>query len=363
VVALSNQRYAGTIYATLTRFLPDGTVDTTFGTNGFAVLNPGGNRNAVASELAVDGQGRLVVGAYFVSATGTTTYLGAVRTSADGVPDQGFGTGGFFLHSFGPLSSTGGALGIASDNDVLVGGVYGPGGSVGPKQWALLRIDASGSFDGSFGSGGTLLIDVRQAGSGSGEVGDLVGLSNGSFLAGGWFVNRAVDTTHSGLLARFGATGAPDGTFGTAGRVDLVNFVGSRQSTGLQTSGRAVIMISSIALERYDTAGVRDATWGSSGVAQLTTAVATIHVGADNRLYAAGQALGAPTRIQLVRRNEDGTPDTGFGTRTLGLEAAGLTGSVTAEAICLTSDGRAYVGGSFTATGGQQGLFLAPFTL
>jgi uncharacterized delta-60 repeat protein len=88
---------------TVLRYDADGTLDPTFGIGGVATIDFGGRRDE-ASGIAVDSAGRIVVSGWsWVTPTTVRngTYVTAARLDAAGALDPGFGVGGKFEHSFG----------------------------------------------------------------------------------------------------------------------------------------------------------------------------------------------------------------------------------------------------------------------
>ncbi|MCA9192177.1 MAG: hypothetical protein KDB03_10455 [Planctomycetales bacterium] len=107
------------------RYLQDGTLDTTFGTNGFAVF-PIGNDNRWAEDVVIDSHGRIVVG-------GPT---GLARLNDFGQIDSSFGNNGILLNS-------GGNFALQPDEKIVVGGSIG-------DSTIVRRFLGDGTVDPSF---------------------------------------------------------------------------------------------------------------------------------------------------------------------------------------------------------------------
>lgn len=155
------------------RFLADGALDTSYGTNGSTVINFGLNQaNGRKGRLQPDG--KLVI-AGTVNSTGLTSpfpsYAGWVRLDIDGSRDTTFGTNGQASISIG---SYGGLL-----FDVAV---QADGKIVGAVQEALdeasatiaagvMRIKADGTLDTTYaGDGVTEILPARYVGSSAGSL-------------------------------------------------------------------------------------------------------------------------------------------------------------------------------------------------
>jgi len=93
------------------RYHPDGTLDTSFGTGGFTVLNPG-NTHETVYDIKLQPDGKLVL----AIAVGTTR-TGVCRLNPDGSLDQGFHCG--TVHQ-GPGAGSMGALALQPNGKVLL---------------------------------------------------------------------------------------------------------------------------------------------------------------------------------------------------------------------------------------------------
>ncbi|MDB5309127.1 MAG: hlyA 4 [Gemmataceae bacterium] len=91
---LAASEYSGTSWQ-LTRLNPDGSLDTSFGTNGVVVTafsDPNRNR-PVPHTVVIQGDGKILVGGSYGGYS--TTQLGLLaRYNANGAPDNGFGSSG-----------------------------------------------------------------------------------------------------------------------------------------------------------------------------------------------------------------------------------------------------------------------------
>ena len=100
------------------RYLSDGTLDTSFGTQGIVTTDVGSGSDLLASDLALgaaDG---------FVLAGGTNSSFAAVRYDSTGTLRTGFGTNGRVVTS-NPDGSAASSVAIQSDGRVVLAGGYG----------------------------------------------------------------------------------------------------------------------------------------------------------------------------------------------------------------------------------------------
>jgi uncharacterized delta-60 repeat protein len=139
------------------RFLPDGSVDTSFGRGGVATAIPGGGFNA----LAIDRRGRIVAAGFGHSPR--RPQLAVARFGPTGGLDPGFGTGGIVTVASQKFP-LGEAHAITLDGRrriVLAGQLRGfvkGGGFV--SHFGLVRLAPDGSRDASFGAHGTVATAI-----------------------------------------------------------------------------------------------------------------------------------------------------------------------------------------------------------
>lgn len=134
------------------RYLPDGTVDTSFAWLGVAALDLGGDD--VAQSLAVDGAGRLILSAH--SSLHSVTRQWVVRLDHDGRTDGTFGDGGR-ARARQDFHGEGRDLHVRPDGRIVTIGVGYPrgDGDLLTTQWL-----GDGRVDGAWGEHGTNLTDL-----------------------------------------------------------------------------------------------------------------------------------------------------------------------------------------------------------
>jgi len=163
VAILPDGKFLLTNPGTLVRFNADNTPDTTFFSTPFRVT---GNTNGSINSVAVQANGKILVGGQFDFITGTNFPVrkNYARLEADGSLDLGFGTYG---------GATGGnvnKIAVAPDGKILIGGVfkmvngYGHSGlaRLNPSAAQTLRVadfDGDGRTDASVFRNGTWLIN------------------------------------------------------------------------------------------------------------------------------------------------------------------------------------------------------------
>lgn len=232
------------------RFMPDGTVDTSFGGNGtgFTVLAPfvapdGGD---FATGLALDYRNKLpandsitVVGYTFAR---NSAFVG--RLTANGLPDNSFGTGGRV--TFSAASSGGVHTGASSfvDARLVAGGKIALLGTGGDRGFTFMRLNANGSLDTSFGTNGRTLVKYSD-GSRHDEPFSLAVQGNGRLVASGYALSVATGFPRDDIfVARINANGSVDHTFGDGQGRAIVQVVPERDhglSVQVEPSGQLLV--------------------------------------------------------------------------------------------------------------------------
>ncbi len=154
-VARPESSYTFAAVSKVTRFLPDGRRDGSFGPNGdgsaSVVLPPhDGEVSQEPDQLMLDSQGRVFVtlNASFIGENRTLGWV--VRLTSDGIVDTGFAGGGFQIPSAAAdLSTFVGTVSQARDGGLLVTGSRT--GSTSAQAGCMgFRLSGSGAVDGTF---------------------------------------------------------------------------------------------------------------------------------------------------------------------------------------------------------------------
>jgi uncharacterized delta-60 repeat protein len=139
----------------LARYNADGTLDTSFGGSG-RVMTDVGITGSIATGVALQKDGKIVVAGYAVKNSGTGYDFACVRYNTDGNVDQSFGDGGKTMTSVGQGDGKANAVAVQDGKIIVAGSAY-----VGDdSQFAVVRYDASGKLDMSFNAAGSVLTTV-----------------------------------------------------------------------------------------------------------------------------------------------------------------------------------------------------------
>ncbi|MVN89119.1 hypothetical protein GO986_20470 [Deinococcus sp. HMF7620] len=309
----------GTDFAA-TRYSADGVLDSSFGTNGYAIVNRTGVDSLTA--LAVQGDNKVVlIGT-------TTTSARIVRLNANGSLDTTFDTDGIvdFKYSTTALVQVPNAVEIQSDGKIVVAGYTSEAGN-DYENVALARFNANGSFDTSFDGDGIVITDATQriasvTSSGSDRANGLTIQSDGKIVTVGSVGDRNLGSRQDIIVARYLTTGALDTSFGSGGigffdpgrsgnALDTANAV--RQ----QTDGKLVIAGNSNngaatgtdpLLMRLTTTGALDTAYGTQGYLRapidsgsITEYGYALDLQSDGKAVAAGTVTGSPSDGFIIR--------------------------------------------------------------
>jgi uncharacterized delta-60 repeat protein len=144
-------------YFALSRYLPDGELDTSFGTGGKVRTTAGPNANISGLVLQADGT-LLAAGS---SSDGSGSDFVLARYLADGSLDPTFASGGMVTTDFAASTDFAQGLAVESDGRIVVAGCSDAGGS--SLNFALARYLPDGTLDTDFSSDGKVLTDFNAS--------------------------------------------------------------------------------------------------------------------------------------------------------------------------------------------------------
>jgi uncharacterized delta-60 repeat protein len=340
----------------IVQYNSDGTIDTTFGQQGLAAFE--GTASAVTlqadGKIVVVGSVQVVVGP--LGFGGQFDYSVA-RYLPNGTLDTSFNVDGNLTIAFGPSDDGASDVVVQSDGKIIVAGIFETTTANNPPtNIGLARLNADGSFDASFdGDGKAITVFGAEKDSCTGVklqadgkiviVGTTLTGSNYDYVLARYNTNGSLDTSFDG-----------DGKVTTAfgSNSELVYDIAIDSSNRLIVAGWTTVGGNpDFALARYNTNGSLDTSFDGDGKA--TTAIGTgddrgfaLAIQSDGKIVVAGQSSnGSNVDVALARYNTDGSLDTSFdgdGKQTTDF-ASGTEG---AQALLLQSDGRIVVAGART---------------
>lgn len=245
------------------RYLTNGSLDTSFATGGKYLTSVDNNN-------WLDGNW---VGGIAVQTDGKIVFtvgnqdLTVVRLNADGTLDTSFGTGGIYQDSnIGRAHQ----LALQSDGKIVVGTSQwvNPGGS-----YAVARLNTNGTLDNSFGTNGVANFESLMLPGQSFAVQNVAIQSDGKIVASGKLISSGGGTHEGFELARFNTDGTFDNTFGSNGQVstDLGPSYATPLGLAIQSDGSIVIAgkisaANPAVVIRYLSDGTLDPSFGTTGV-------------------------------------------------------------------------------------------------
>ncbi len=190
----------------IARLNADGTLDEDF--------NPGSGPNGTVASVALQPDGKILIGGSFYSVNGISRY-GIARLNADGSVDTTFDAGRTVYYSYVYVMS------LQSDGKILIGGDF----TVTDKNnMNIARLNSDGSLDESFNPG----YGAND------EIYSIAVQPDGKILIAGYFTGfNAIPREH---IARINADGSLDETFDTTSGTDRQIF-----SVALQSDGKILI--------------------------------------------------------------------------------------------------------------------------
>ncbi|HEY6940423.1 hypothetical protein [Dokdonella sp.] len=206
--------YEPQIRGMLLRLDADGSPDAGFGNTTIAGLAELPDLATGQRMQGIESVARFADGSYV--AVGTAMVNGplqgyVVKLTASGDVDESFGSGGTVLLPMHYLH----VVRLDSQQRIVVGGEhFDSGGFVYTST--VVRLDGSGAYDTTFGSGGTQSIVWADAGA-SGYVHDLAVVADDAIVVGGGFESNGSGLGTDYALARLGADGAFDASFAGVG--------------------------------------------------------------------------------------------------------------------------------------------------
>ena len=347
------------------RYEIDGSLDTSFGTNGIATTNFSGFFDDVWA-VAIQPDGKIIAG----GRTGNSNDFdfGLVRYTSTGLPDLTFGpdNDGMVETNFFGANDFLFDLVLQDDTKFIAAG--SAIAAVTNEDFALARYLASGELDSNFGTGGRVLTNV--GGGNFNDGGRAAALQPDGKIVMVGFADTATDLERA--LARYNSDGSLDISFGSGGTVTTDLFGGKDVASGvaLQRDGKIIVVgqTSELVLSdeadlvaaRYLPNGTLDPSFGDAGNTVtnvgLFDALFDVAIQVDGKAVATGVSKPVPNGqwILVVRYRTDGTLDPAFGTN--GIVVTNPAGNFDwGNAIALQADHKIVMAGEAFSSGGGTG--------
>ena len=276
-----------------------------------------------------------------------------------GALDTTFGTGGTVRQNI--QNGGGNAVAVQADGKIILAGE-------GNSQFVLVRFNANGTLDNSFGTNGMVRTQIFTADNLGSTARDLIIQPDGKIIAignaeRGAFFPPGTPVFNEVTVVRYNANGSLDTSFDGDGiATTLVNGESRFGLDGeLQADGKIVIADDKFAVIRFNANGSLDSTFGTGGIVQTTFGTATARA-QDLKIQPDGKivAIGGQGLVAIVRYNTNGSLDTTFDDD--GKLTSSIAGYDTGYGLTLQPDGKMVaVAIAQTSSGAPQTLGLARF--
>jgi serralysin len=310
----------------LSRYKPDGRLDSTFGGDGKVRTSFPGGSTAAAFAVAIQADGKIVAAGW--SFTGPGVGKGVftlVRYNRDGMLDSSFGADGRVRTNFLDGDERVHGVVIQADGKIVAAG-WAEDRSGDDVRFALARYNADGTLDATFDADGRVLTSFAPHYD-EARASALTIQADGKLVVAGEV--SASDNPGRFALARYNADGTLDATFSGNGKVTTNFHVRCSFECGsdgaldvaIQTDGKIVAVgfanSDRFALVRYRTNGRRDRTFSGDGRATTNfSGAAEIALGAaiqaSGKIVVAGSASRHGGTFALARYNLNGRLDQTF---------------------------------------------------
>ena len=285
------------------------------------VITPVAGGDDFGSAMALQPDGKVLVAGSCTNASNNRDFC-AIRYNADGTLDITWAANsalgaGKVMTPIGSGYALATTIALQSDGKALLAGRC-------VIVICMLRYNADGTLDASFGNSGTILSSVQS------ESADAMAVQpDGKIVLVGKCVNSFLNQF---CALRYNANGTPDTSFNNTGKIVTTISGGSEaKAVAMQTDGKILVAgwcwngsnYDFCAL-RYNANGTLDTTWAAgsaigAGKAQTAIGSSNDHANAmalqpDGKVVLAGNCIVAtPSSFCALRYNTNGTLDLSFG--------------------------------------------------
>ena len=257
-IVLAGSIYFGDFGYEVMRFMPDGSLDTSFNNIGKAIISVGTSFEN-AFDIATQSDGKIVVVGY--AADFGNNNFALLRYNVNGSLDSNFGNQGKVLIDFNGADEVASSVEILADGRILVAGRSG-------DQIELARYTSTGAVDTSFGVSGKITTSVGNSATAS----SFTLQADGKILVAGSASNGSNDDF---ALVRYSSEGVLDASFNGTGIVttDFQSNQDGVDGVTIQSDGKIVVAGYTgnalgnydFVVARYNINGSVDSSYGNNG--------------------------------------------------------------------------------------------------
>jgi uncharacterized delta-60 repeat protein len=286
IVVAGRAFIGGTTDFALARYNPDGSLDTSFDTDGKVTTDFLAN-NDIAQAVALQPDGKIVV-AGFARVPGNRDNFALARYNPNGSLDTSFETDGKVIPTFGSSDEEAFAVAVQADGKIVAAGIDSN------ADFALVRLNQDGTLDTSFDTDGKVTTDFD---SDFDQAYAIALQPDGKIIATG---RAVIGGTTNFALARYNSNGSLDTSFDTDGKVMTAfgSGGGEARAIALQADGKIVVAgftalnIIDFALARYNPNGSLDTSFDIDGKVTYNSGATDLPYGVavqpDGKIVVAG---------------------------------------------------------------------------
>jgi len=334
----------------LIRYNPDGSVDSSFGTNGAVVTDFSGPIDE-AYGVVVQPDGKILA----AGQVGRNIDAGVIRYLPNGDPDSSFGVNGIAVTELLGGDDYVSSMALQQDGKILVTGMQGT------RYAFVIRYLPDGSLDNGFGDNGKQLTFFDR----EMEINSVAVQGDGKILIGG--IADRLYSSSKFLIIRYLSDDSLDEAFGEAGIVKATfpNYKNTKlYSIALQDDNKIVAAGGTtlgydefMALARFESNGIPDLLFGNEGKVitdfnRQISETKTVLLQPDGKIVAIGSAydyIGINGVFALARYKTDGSLDSSFGTN--GLQTTAVGDNARGNAAAMQPDGKIVIVGDTYISG------------
>lgn len=293
---------------TLMRFLDNGHLDTGFGLNGISTTNLSSGSDELFS-LFVQSDGKIITGGNGRQPDSLNSRNYLVRYNADGSLDASFGNSGSV---YVPTTDLGGDVAISKTGQYLIVGNAWGGSGVFVAN--IAKYNSDGTPDNDFGVNSRVTLNISNN---RDMFTHIYSMADDSILAGGY--TRISQSEYEFVLAKYTTNGQLDSSFGSQGVVthnlgDAFYYINDINELA---DGKLLVLAYAWSgkdrgahVLRYLADGTLDLSFGSNGSVELPDRATSLIVLPTNKYLVTGEELN---RAFLLSLNENGSRDDSFG--------------------------------------------------
>jgi len=243
--------------------------------------------------------------------------LGICTQAQPGTLNPSFGDSGKVFTYYANSTMQCYASALQSDNKIIAAGSLI---SNGFDDFMVLRYLPNGILDDSFGEKGRMIVDFGYS---SQRAFGVAIQPDGKIVVTGYGLTGFFDPIKDIVTARLNTDGSLDSSFGAGGKVitDINGYEEIGTTVAVQSDGKILVggvyKGNSFVLLRYNTDGTIDDSFADNGKVILTLSGAfslgSLAVQPDGKILAGGATTSKNGQCAVIRFNENGSLDPGFG--------------------------------------------------